>query len=143
MFRLRRRMALGWRHGRLLLHCLLVVVLVRFGLTMVGYQPLLRRIALAGRSRRSATNVPLMMWAIRHAARLVPAATCLTQALAGHYLCHRAGHLTVVRIGVQRRDDGSVAAHAWLIDDDHVLIGGQEEDLDRFTTLIDLQGAAR
>lgn len=143
MFRLRRKAALAWRHSRLLLHCLIIVTVVRASLSLVGYQPLLRRISRAGRARSAIGNVHLGMWAIRHTARLVPGATCLTKALAGYYLCVRAGRSSVVRIGVQRRDDGSITAHAWLVEGDCILIGGQEEDLGRFTPLVDLQSAAR
>ena len=143
MFRLRRKAALAWRHGWLLLYCLLIVTMVRVSLSLLGYQPLLRRISRASHTLSSIGNVHLGMWAIHHSARLVPGATCLTKALAGYYLCVRAGRSSVVRIGVQRRDDGSIMAHAWLVDGDCVLIGGQEEDLGRFTPLVDLQSAAR
>lgn len=143
MFALRRRAALAWRHSALLLHCLLVVLLIRLSLLLVGHKPLLRWISRAGYVPHAFGHLHLRMWAIRHVARLVPGATCLTKALAGQYFCVRAGHSTVVRIGVLRRDDGSVTAHAWLVDGDCVLIGGQEEDLGRFTPLVDLQGAAR
>lgn len=142
MFRLRRRAALAWRHGGLLLHCLLIVALVRLSLLLVGYQPLLRWISRARATQGGIAPVHLGMWAIRHTARLVPGATCLTKALAGQYLCTRAGYPGVVRIGVLRRDDGSVTAHAWLVNDDSVLIGGREEDLGRFTRLVDLRGTA-
>lgn len=141
MFRLRRRLALAWRHAGLLLHAVLAIAVIRLGLRLIRYQPLLRRIERARLARRPG-NVHLAMWAIRHAARLVPGATCLTKALAGKYFCVRAGHPAVVRIGVQRRD-GRVAAHAWLVDDHDVLIGGQEEDLAGFTPLVDLRVAAR
>jgi hypothetical protein len=136
-------MALAWRHRRLLLCCFLIILLVRLSLLMVGYRPLLRWISRVDPARPSKGNVHLAMWAIRHSSRLVPGATCLTKALAGHYLCARAGHPTVIRIGVLRREDSSVSAHAWLVDGACVLIGGQEEDLGRFTRLADLQGAAR
>jgi len=142
MFRLRRRVALAWRHAGLLLHALLTIAVIRAGLSSIGYQPLLRRIERARPSRTPAVNVHLAMWAVRHAARLVPGATCLTKALAAKYFCVRAGHPAVVRIGIQRRD-GRVAAHAWLVDGHDVLIGGQEEDLAGFTPLVDLRSSVR
>lgn len=142
MFRLRRRLALAWRHAGLLLRAMLIIAVIRSGLALAGCQPLLRRIERVRPSQGPAGNLHLAMWAVRHAARLVPGGTCLAKALAGKYFCVRAGHPAVVRIGVQRRD-GHVAAHAWLVDDQGVLIGGQEEDLARFTPLVDLRGAAR
>ena len=133
MFRLRRKIALAWRHGPLLAYCTLLVAIVRIALTVSGHQAVLRRVATSRASPRKPANIHLAIWAIHHAARLVPRATCLTKALAGHYMCTRAGHPTRVRIGVRRAPDGSMAAHAWLVDDDVVLIGGQEEDLSSFT----------
>jgi transglutaminase superfamily protein len=52
-------------------------------------------------------------WAISVASRIVPAATCLTQALALHRLLARFGYASVVQVGVQRCD-GHFSAHAWV-----------------------------
>jgi hypothetical protein len=141
MFRLRRRAALAWRHGPLLVRCLAVVIAIRIGLSLFGYRVVLDRIATIASRRPSSAHVHLHIWLVLHCSRIVPGATCLTQALAAHYLCLRAGHPTRIRIGVRKREDGRIAAHAWLIDDDGVLIGGRDENLDRFTPIVDLAGA--
>ena len=143
MFRLRRRTALAWRHGRLLVQCLAVVIAIRIGLALFGYRVVLDHIAKAAPARPSDAHAHLHIWCVKHCARIVPGATCLTQALALHYLRARAGHPTRIRIGVRRRDDGRIAAHAWLVDGDIVLIGGQDEQLARFTPLVDLQAGLR
>ena len=75
---------------------------------------------------------------MHHSARLVPGATCLTQALAAQYLCAKAGHATRIRVGVTRKDDGGIGAHAWLMDQTRVLIGGRHEDLSQFARIADL-----
>jgi hypothetical protein len=41
--------------------------------------------------------------------------TCLKRALVLHYLTHRAGRPTELRVGVRRDDLGALAAHAWLV----------------------------
>lgn len=143
MFRLRRRAALAWRHGALLAQCLAVVIAVRAGLTLFGYRAVLDHIAKSAPKRAPGVHLHVHIWCVLHCARIVPGATCLTQALAAHYLCARAGHPTRIRIGVRKRADGGIAAHAWLIAGETVLIGGQGENLARFTPLVDLQAGVR
>lgn len=143
MFRLRRRMALAWRHGLLLVRCLAIVVAVRIGLSLFGYRAVLDHIARYAPRRPSSAHVHLHIWSVLHSARIVPGATCLTQALAAHYLCARSGHPTRIRIGVRRQADGRIGAHAWLIDAGGVLIGGHDRDLSDFTRLVDLQASPR
>lgn len=52
--------------------------------------------------------------AVSRAARVVPGASCLTQALAAQLLLARAGHFARLRLGVARDARGVVHAHAWL-----------------------------
>src|SRR5687767_864857 len=63
--------------------------------------------------------------AVTRASRLVPLATCLTQALAGGFLIRRAGSNAIIHFGVAKGDAG-FKAHAWLESDGGVLIGGRE-----------------
>ncbi|KQX18096.1 MULTISPECIES: lasso peptide biosynthesis B2 protein [unclassified Sphingomonas] len=140
---MRRRAALAWRHGRLLVQCLAVVVAVRAGLSLFGSRAILDHIAKRASPRVPDGHLHLHIWCVLHCARIVPGATCLTQALAAHYLCARAGYPTRIRIGVRKRTDGGIAAHAWLIHGETVLIGGQDENLTRFTPLVDLQAGVR
>jgi len=96
---------------------------------------LLRRMtSLVG--RRSAAAADLAR-AVRGAARLVPRASCLVQALALEALLARAGHDAVVRLGVS---SGPVFdAHAWVECDGAILIGGSGAD--RYTPIAALDGA--
>ena len=63
--------------------------------------------------------------AVTRASKLVPFATCLTQALAGGFLIRRAGRNAIIHFGVARGDAG-FKAHAWLESDGGILIGGSE-----------------
>ena len=82
-----------------------------------------------------------LLRAVRRASRLVPDATCLTQALAARWLLARAGIGTRLRIGVAKNPDGTLRAHAWLEDDQYILIGG--DGVEEFTPLPDAKGARR
>ena len=73
--------------------------------------------------RRRAMSIASVVWAIETAGRRVPAATCLTQALAGMILLGRHGHPSTLRLGVARGPAG-FRAHAWLEANGRALIGG-------------------
>ena len=66
------------------------------------------------------------------AARLVPRATCLVQALAGQWLITRKGASAALRFGVAKGAVG-VEAHVWLESGGQVVLGGDHRD--RFTAL--------
>lgn len=72
-------------------------------------------------------------WAVASAARFVPGATCLPQALAAEFLLRRRGHPAGLRLGVAKDERGHVEAHAWVESYGHVVIG--DHDLERFTEL--------
>lgn len=63
--------------------------------------------------------------AVTRASKLVPFATCLTQALAGGFLIRRAGNNAIIHFGVAKGEAG-FKAHAWLESDGGILIGGRE-----------------
>ena len=77
--------------------------------------------------------------AVRAASRMVPGATCLTQALAGQILLSRAGYDSELRIGVCRHAEHGFEAHAWLEHRGEILLG-ELGDLSRFTPMAPLQG---
>ena len=77
-------------------------------------------------------------WGVRAASRLIPGATCLTQALAGQYLLGRAGIEFTVRIGVNANGEKGFAAHAWLVSGGTILLGATTKDPAAFTPLTDL-----
>jgi len=60
--------------------------------------------------------------AVRSAARLVPGASCLTQALAARVLLEQGGHSSRLHIGVSR-EHGDFEAHAWVEHDGSIIIG--------------------
>jgi hypothetical protein len=64
-----------------------------------------------------------IIWAVKASSRFVPCATCLTQAMAARMLLSSYGHKADLRIGVLR-ENGQLKAHAWLENENRVLIGG-------------------
>jgi hypothetical protein len=100
------------RHIALLLRASLVLVRIRLGLWLLPWS---RVAAIVGppRNTRSRFSVARLERAVRLASRIVPCASCLTQALALNHLLSNEGHASTVLIGV-RKDEGRFAAHAWV-----------------------------
>lgn len=71
--------------------------------------------------------------AVKRAARLVPAAACLPQAIAAQCLLRREGQPSRVVFGVAQDKDGGLEAHAWLWHDGRPILGG--ETANRYTPL--------
>ena len=72
--------------------------------------------------------------AVRTAARYVPGATCLTQALALQAMLTRHGYASSLHIGVEKGPDRAFGAHAWVRCGDEIMIGG--DDSDRYAPLL-------
>ena len=81
-------------------------------------------------------------WSVRAAARLVPGATCLTQAHAGQLLLARRGMGSVVRLSVPADATAGFRPHAWLIaqagPDAVIVLGGTAADYAVHQPLVDL-----
>ena len=67
------------------------------------------------------------------AARRCPlGSTCLTRALTAHLLLGRSGYESRLCIGVARGEQGNFESHAWLESNQQVILGGTEEDVNRY-----------
>ena len=115
----RKFLALSWRERWLLARAVV----------MVGSM----RLASAARPARRPQDVDRVAWAVSAAARSIPRATCLTQALAARQLLARCGEPSDLHIGVAQDAERGIAAHAWLAAGGRVVIGG--ETLERYLPL--------
>lgn len=124
--------------------CLATVAIVRLCLTLFSFNKM-RTWLPAMRAEEIPTPGELkrVAWGIYNAARFVPGASCLTQALSGQILLARRGMISQVRIGVARDEQGRFIAHAWLVSEGRVVLGGAESNLQRFTPLTDLDWKRR
>jgi hypothetical protein len=82
----------------------------------------------------SSVAVEMIAWAVAAAARYVPGATCLVQALAAQSMLRRGGYASELHIGVAKGPDRSFGAHAWLRCGGRVVLGGS--GLGQYTPLI-------
>ena len=79
-------------------------------------------------------SLPRLRLIMGMAARYVPRATCLVQALAGYILFSRYGHIIFIKIGVSN-ENGEFEAHAWLEKDGNVVLGESKKN---FKTILDI-----
>jgi hypothetical protein len=145
MGRLRRLLGLPPAERRLILLALPLVAFVRATLWLVPFR-LLRRwqarwaVPKAGAATNEAT-IPQVVRAVTVASRVIPGATCLTQALAAQLLLARRGHTTTLRLGVGHGPQRRFAAHAWLEHEGRPIIG--EFESGRYTPLPAFTGEGR
>lgn len=119
--------ALPRNRRRLLVRAFLTVAAFRAALSVLPFR-WTRRLAARGPGSGPvpATSADDLVWAVSAAARRVPRATCLTQALALQALLTQDGHDATLRLGVARGELGALEAHAWLESGGRVVIGGPQ-----------------
>ncbi|UVI39090.1 lasso peptide biosynthesis B2 protein [Qipengyuania spongiae] len=137
--RLRRYLRLIRRHHRPLVYAFVVLARVRIGLSLGSYRSVQQWIE-RNTTGRETYDIPVHVaaWSVSNAARFVPGALCLAQALAVRYLLLRANRECVIRIGVKSGEDKPFGAHAWVLYGGECIIGGREENLQTFNRLVDL-----
>ncbi|UCI07728.1 lasso peptide biosynthesis B2 protein [Mesorhizobium sp. B1-1-8] len=118
-----------------LARCLAVVAVVRLGLTLSSYNRMRGLVTrLKASDAASIADLRRVAWGVAAAARFVPGASCLTQALAGQYLLARQGNASKIRIGIERHTGPELKAHAWLVSGNHIVLGGS---INGFAHLVD------
>ena len=135
MRRLTRFISLPQAEQTLFLRALLRVGAIRLGLWLLPSRTVLHAVlGMEGRGRRGAGRHPVdrLAWAIRAAARYVPGATCLTQALALQWLLVRSGHISSVHLGAKKSPEGKFEAHAW-VECDGLVVTDDLEKCEAFT----------
>jgi hypothetical protein len=128
---------------RLLLKSVLLLWAVRLGLWLIPL-PTLRRLLAKLRPAKPIfpkenSNIEKIIWAVAVASRYVPAATCLTQALAGQILLSQHGEPALLHIGVAKNEAGKLEGHAWVESRGRIVIGDSRE-LFRYTRLPSVEG---
>ncbi|RVD55178.1 lasso peptide biosynthesis B2 protein [Mesorhizobium sp. M2D.F.Ca.ET.185.01.1.1] len=118
-----------------LAHCLTVVSAVRLALALSSYNRVRALVTrLDAKRDASVGDLRRVAWGVAAAARFVPGATCLTQALAGQYLLARQGSASKISIGIEKGTGSELKAHAWLMSGNHIVLGGS---INGFAHLVD------
>jgi hypothetical protein len=143
MRRIYKFLRLPFQDQRLFLKSFCVLIAIRVGLSVLAFQTL--RFLLASLTPSVSdfpqTNTTAMLKVSRTVeiiSRYVPAMTCLTQALATHFLLARSGQASALRIGVAKSQEGKFQAHAWVESQGRIIIG-KLPDLRRYSVLPPLE----
>ena len=139
MRRLHKFMRLSRADRRLLLETAFLVGAVRLGLWLLPFRTvasLLRRMvpAIPRPKDQRQDFIVRASQAVRVTSRMVPKATCLTQALATQVLVSRHGYEARLHIGVAKDGEERLEAHAWVVSNGRVVIGDRV-DLSHYTAL--------
>ncbi len=114
----------------LLLEALILIVVIRIGLSIRGYAAIARFVDRFDRGDSTSSNSAdsfsyRAAWAVSKASRIIKNdKPCLAQSLALRLLLNRKGLGSKIVIGVKKSDDFSIQAHAWVEKEGEVLIGG-------------------
>jgi hypothetical protein len=137
MKRVRKFFALCPTDRRLIAQALFWVGIARASLWLVPFRTVRAVFARWMRDRDSQTAPTVssarIAWAITAASRVIPHASCLTQALAALVLLNRYGYSAELKIGVALKDQHALHAHAWVESNEQVIIG--DTALDQYTPL--------
>ena len=117
---------------------LVTVVAIRLCLTLVPFRLLRRGLFPLFSAVDVTTDVDWgriysIARSVRAASRVVPAASCLTQAVSGAILMRLSGQAVDIKIGVGRDESQKLIAHAWLEKNGKVILGRSSEK--RFVVL--------
>jgi hypothetical protein len=129
--------AAKWRRRAQVVEALFLLHLCRLLLGCLGYHRL-RRFLPNGTRMAPETITFEVTRAIVRAARIAPRSLCLAQALSGQMMLARRGFAAHIRVGVRQAAPDQLAAHAWLMSGDTVILGGTLQELEIYTKLIDL-----
>jgi hypothetical protein len=105
----------------------LSLLVFRIALWLLPWQRVSRLRWQKGLSRVSRFSVERLEWAVRNASRVIPGASCLTQALALQHLLARAGYPSSIHFGVAKNPDRGFEAHAWVEHEGGTLLNSASE----------------
>jgi Transglutaminase-like superfamily len=137
MRQIRKLLSLAPGERFLLVRTTLLVVAVRVALWTLPLAYVCRSLSRRRTAAPELAAFPVsrLAWAIEVAARRVPCATCLTQALALQCLLARAGRESCVCIGVAKKAAGGLESHAWIECRGEIVIGDNGE-LHRYSPIL-------
>jgi hypothetical protein len=125
----------------LLLRAVILVVAVRLALWTMPLRAVRKLLAKYATTSANLPAIPVkrLSWAVQAAARRIPAASCLTQALALQHLLACAGHPAELRIGVAKDTTRGFQSHAWVEYRGQILLGDNGE-LEHYSPILALKG---
>lgn len=113
---------------------------VRVRLKVFGYKSF-ENSPIKINSLQADVNPQKIATSVEYIARFVPGALCLAQAITAQRHLAKLGFETTMRIGVKSDVGCSLKAHAWLLWQGIVILGGDEEELESYQVMTDMDSA--
>jgi hypothetical protein len=132
MEHLRKFLHLSTVERRLLIKTALLLEAIKLGMRLLPFRTLRRLMSLVVDAPikpqcEDHPSIERVAWAVQVASRYAPGVkTCLTQALATQVLLARRGYPALLHLGVTRGEQEQFQAHAWVVAEGKVVIGGSE-----------------
>jgi hypothetical protein len=142
--RIRRFAALPAIERRLLLRAAVVVGCARLAVWALPFRWICGWVRGPRAASRRIAELPVdrLAWAVQVAARRIPGASCLVQALALQWVLARAGQGAIIHVGVANHGADAFESHAWLEHCGKILVGGDGSP-DRYAPILKLPADAR
>ena len=116
------------KERQLLINTYFLLAAIRLGLWLLTFKTLCHRLAKLERTsflKQDAAELNRVIWAINLASRYqLGGVKCLARALATRVLLSRRGYPAELRIGVVKKENNQLLAHAWVESNGEVVIGG-------------------
>ncbi len=116
------------KERQLLVNTYFLLAAIRLGLWLSTFKKLRQRLAKIERTsfpEQDAAELNRVIWAVNLASRYqLGGVKCLARALATQVLLSRRGYSTELRIGVVKKENNQLLAHAWVESNGEVVIGG-------------------
>jgi hypothetical protein len=125
MRKLRRFAQLTMAEQLILIRVLLVVGVARATLWILPMEAA-RKLVASATTGTAGYSIKQLLWAVKVTSRYLPGATCLTQALAAQAPLTRSGYPSQVEIGVAKNESRRFQAHAWVVCQGEIVLGGQQ-----------------
>ena len=125
---------------RMFFSAVLLVPLIRIGLWVLPFRLMQSWVNRIGNLENASARLDRhtsrqVAWSVEAASRRIPRATCLTQGLATQILLGRLGQRAELRLGVARRENGQLEAHAWVETQGRIITGDAVEGFNRYVPL--------
>jgi hypothetical protein len=123
----------------ILIKTILLAWIIRIILWIFPFSVLQKLVDKVSKKPQKLKHVSLkkLVWAVNIASKYSPKSTCLTRSITGYILLSRYGYSTKIKIGVSKSDKSNLDAHAWLENNDNVVIGKSKK---KYTTILNLGG---
>jgi len=128
------------RQTKLYLQVWLSVVMVRIRLSSKGYE-YFERCPVKIRPNKADLSPAYLARIVKRVSFIVPGALCLAQAVSAQRLLAKFGFDSTMRIGMKSDEDGSLLAHAWLLFEERIVLGGDVPELEKYQVMTDMKSA--